>query len=159
GLVSGVCFSDFGHEVVCVDKSADRIAVLDRGEVPIYEPGLQTLMARNVAAGRLRFGTGISDAVPGPDAVFIAVGTPARGGDGHAGLTDVRAAAEAIALAMAGSTVVVVKATVPVGTNRKVAETIRRVNPAVRFDIASNPEFLREGAAIEDFMRPGRVVI
>lgn len=159
GLVSGVCFSDFGHEVICVDKSADRIAMLDRGEVPIYEPGLEALMARNVAAGRLRFGTCISEAVSRADAVFIAVGTPSRRGDGHADLTYVMAAAGEIARALAGYTVVVVKSTVPVGTNRKVAEAIRAANPAARFDVASNPEFLREGAAIEDFMRPDRVVI
>jgi len=159
GLVSGICFSDFGHEVICVDKAADKVAILERGEVPIYEPGLDVLMARNVAAGRLRFTTALADAVAWADAVFIAVGTPSRRGDGHADLTYVTAAAEEIARAIDGYTVVVIKSTVPVGTNRRVAETIRAANPAASFDMVSNPEFLREGAAIDDFMRPDRVVI
>lgn len=159
GLVSGICFSDFGHEVICVDKAEDKIAMLERGEVPIYEPGLDALMARNVAAGRLRFRTALADAVAWADAVFIAVGTPTRRGDGHADLTYVTAAAVEIARAVDGYTVVVIKSTVPVGTNRRVAEIIRDANPAARFDIVSNPEFLREGAAIDDFMRPDRVVI
>lgn len=159
GLVSGVCFSDFGHEVVCVDKSEAKIAKLRAGEVPIYEPGLDALMARNVAAGRLSFTTNLKAAVAGAQAVFIAVGTPTRRGDGHADLTYVMAAAEEIAQALTGYAVVVTKSTVPVGTNRKVAEVIRAANPAADFDIASNPEFLREGAAIDDFMRPDRVIV
>jgi len=159
GLVSGVCFSDFGHDVVCVDKDAAKIARLEAGEVPIYEPGLDDLIARNVAAGRLSFTTGLSTAIDGADAVFIAVGTPTRRGDGHADLTYVYGAAEEIAAALMGYTVVVTKSTVPVGTNAKVAEIIRTARPDADFDVASNPEFLREGAAIEDFMRPDRVVV
>jgi len=159
GLVSGVCFSDFGHDVVCVDLDPGKIAMLARGEVPIYEPGLGTVMARNVAAGRLTFSTDLPGAVAGADAVFIAVGTPTRRGDGHADLSYVMAAAEDIARALAGYTVVVTKSTVPVGTNREVRQTIRKTNPAADFDVASNPEFLREGAAIEDFMRPDRVIV
>jgi UDPglucose 6-dehydrogenase len=159
GLVSGVCFSDFGHEVVCVDKAPDKIERLNRGEVPIYEPGLEEVLARNVAAGRLSFSTDLAAAVDGAAAVFIAVGTPTRRGDGHADLTYVMAAAEEIAHALTGYAVVVTKSTVPVGTNRKVAETIRETAPEADFDVASNPEFLREGAAIDDFMRPDRVVI
>ncbi len=159
GLVSGVCFSDFGHEVVCVDKDPDKIAMLRRGEVPIYEPGLDDLMARNVAAGRLSFSEDLGEAVAGADAVFIAVGTPTRRGDGHADLSYVFAAAEEIAGALEGYTVVVTKSTVPVGTNRKVKQIIAKANPQAEFDVASNPEFLREGAAIDDFMRPDRVVV
>ncbi len=159
GLVSGVCFSDFGHDVVCVDKDAGKIARLKAGEVPIYEPGLEALMATNVAAGRLTFTTDLPAAVDGADAVFIAVGTPTRRGDGHADLTYVMAAAAEIAVALTGYAVVVTKSTVPVGTNRAVARTIRKANPAADFDVASNPEFLREGAAIDDFMRPDRVVV
>ena len=159
GLVSGVCFSDFGHEVICVDKSSEKIATLRGGKIPIYEPGLDTVMARNVAAGRLRFQTELAEAVSWADAVFIAVGTPSRRGDGHADLSHVMSAAEEVAVAMRGYTVVVTKSTVPVGTNRKVAEVIRAANPAADFDVVSNPEFLREGAAIDDFMHPDRVVI
>jgi UDPglucose 6-dehydrogenase len=159
GLVSGVCFSDFGHEVVCVDKDPGKIARLQAGEVPIYEPGLDVLMAKNVAAERLSFTTDLPAAVAGAEAVFIAVGTPTRRGDGHADLTYVFAAAEEIAAALTGYAVVVTKSTVPVGTNRKVAEVIRAARPAAAFDVASNPEFLREGAAIDDFMRPDRVVV
>ncbi len=159
GLVSGVCFSDFGHEVVCVDKSADKIARLEAGEVPIYEPGLEEVMARNIAAGRLSFTKDLSLAVDKADAIFIAVGTPSRRGDGHADLSYVMAAAAEIAQAMTGYSVVVTKSTVPVGTNRKVAAAIREANPEAQFDVASNPEFLREGAAIDDFMRPDRVVV
>ncbi|WP_209425591.1 UDP-glucose/GDP-mannose dehydrogenase family protein [Pararhodobacter sp. SW119] len=159
GLVSGVCFSDFGHQVVCVDKAPEKIARLERGEVPIYEPGLEDVMARNVAAGRLSFTTDLAAAVDGAAAVFIAVGTPTRRGDGHADLTYVMAAAEEIARALTGYAVVVTKSTVPVGTNRKVAEVIRATRPEAEFDVASNPEFLREGAAIDDFMRPDRVVV
>jgi UDPglucose 6-dehydrogenase len=159
GLVSGVCFSDFGHQVVCVDKDPAKIARLQAGEVPIYEPGLESLMARNVAAGRLSFTTDLAAAVAGAEAVFIAVGTPTRRGDGHADLTFVMAAAAEIAQALTGYAVIVTKSTVPVGTNRKVAEVMRAANPAAAFDVASNPEFLREGAAIDDFMRPDRVVV
>ncbi|PZX40655.1 UDP-glucose dehydrogenase [Roseinatronobacter thiooxidans] len=159
GLVSGVCFSDFGHNVICVDKMPEKIAMLERGEVPIYEPGLDVVLARNVAAGRLTFSTDIAAAVDGADAVFIAVGTPTRRGDGHADLTYVMAAAEDIARALTRYAVVVTKSTVPVGTNRKVAEVLRKTRPEAEFDVASNPEFLREGAAIDDFMKPDRVVV
>ncbi|SNX68826.1 UDP-glucose dehydrogenase [Cereibacter ovatus] len=159
GLVSGVCFSDFGHEVVCVDKDPAKIAKLNAGIVPIFEPGLDALMARNVAAGRLSFTLDLAQALAGAEAVFIAVGTPTRRGDGHADLTYVMAAAEEIAGALDHYAVVVTKSTVPIGTNRKVAEVIRATNPAADFDVASNPEFLREGAAIDDFMRPDRVVV
>lgn len=159
GLVSGVCFSDFGHDVVCVDIDPEKIAMLERGEVPIYEPGLEDLMAKNVAAGRLTFSGDLAASVAAADAVFIAVGTPTRRGDGHADLTYVYAAAEEIANAIDGYTVVVTKSTVPVGTNRQVKQVIRKANPEVEFDVASNPEFLREGAAIDDFMRPDRVVV
>ncbi len=159
GLVSGVCFSDFGHEVTCVDKDPDKIASLNAGEVPIYEPGLEDLIAKNVAAGRLSFSTDLASAVADAEAVFIAVGTPTRRGDGHADLTYVYAAAEEIAASLDGYTVVVTKSTVPVGTNRQVKQIIRKANPEADFDVASNPEFLREGAAIDDFMRPDRVVV
>ncbi|MDW3180358.1 UDP-glucose/GDP-mannose dehydrogenase family protein [Roseobacter sp.] len=159
GLVSGVCFSDFGHDVICVDKDQSKIEMLERGEVPIYEPGLDTLMAKNVAAGRLTFTQDLAAAVDGADAVFIAVGTPTRRGDGHADLTYVYAAAEEIAKAITGYTVVVTKSTVPLGTNRKVRDVITQTRPDLDFDVASNPEFLREGAAIDDFMRPDRVVV
>jgi UDPglucose 6-dehydrogenase len=159
GLVSGACFSEFGVSVVCVDKEEAKIARLRRGEMPIYEPGLEGLVAANVAAGRLSFTTEIRAAVEGADAVFIAVGTPSRRGDGHADLSYVFAAAEEIGRALTGYAVVVTKSTVPVGTGRKVAAILRRVCPHGLFDVASNPEFLREGSAIEDFMRPDRVVI
>lgn len=159
GLVSGVCFSDFGHEVVCVDKDPRKIEMLKRGEVPIYEPGLDTLMAKNVAARRLSFTQDLAAAVAGAEAVFIAVGTPTRRGDGHADLTYVFAAAEEIGRALTCHTVVVTKSTVPVGTNARVAEIVRKTSPGADFDVASNPEFLREGAAIDDFMRPDRVVV
>ena len=159
GLVSAVCLSDFGHELTCVDKEATKIAKLERGQVPIYEPGLEALMARNVEAGRIRFTTNLASAVDGAEAVFIAVGTPTRRGDGHADLSYVFAAAEQVARALTGYCVIVTKSTVPVGTNRKVAEIVRAANPQAEFDVASNPEFLREGAAIEDFMRPDRVVV
>ena len=159
GLVSGVCFSDFGHDVVCVDKDPAKIEMLQQGDVPIYEPGLDLLMERNVDAGRLSFTTDLKAAVDGADAVFIAVGTPTRRGDGHADLTYVMAAAEEVAHALTGYAVIVTKSTVPVGTNRKVKQTISKANPKAEFDVASNPEFLREGAAIDDFMRPDRVVV
>ncbi|HEY3908935.1 MAG TPA: UDP-glucose/GDP-mannose dehydrogenase family protein [Stellaceae bacterium] len=159
GLVSGACFSEFGVEVVCVDQDEAKIARLQQGQIPIFEPGLAALVARNSAAGRLSFTTDLPAAVAGADAVFIAVGTPSRRGDGHADLSYVYAAAEAIGQALTGYAVVVTKSTVPVGTGREVAEILRRVRPQGRFDVASNPEFLREGSAIEDFMRPDRVVI
>jgi UDPglucose 6-dehydrogenase len=159
GLVSGVCFSDFGHDVVCVDKDPRKIEMLMAGKAPIYEPGLEDLMAKNVAAGRLAFSLDLAAAVAGADAVFIAVGTPTRRGDGHADLTYVMAAAEDIAAALTGYAVVVTKSTVPVGTNRAVKQVIRKTRPEAEFDVSSNPEFLREGAAIDDFMRPDRVVV
>ena len=159
GLVSGVCLSDFGHNVICVDKDPRKVELLTRGEVPIYEPGLDVLMAKNVAAGRLEFTGDLRAAVDGADAVFIAVGTPTRRGDGHADLTYVMAAAEEIAEALTGYAVIVTKSTVPVGTNAKVRAVVEAAAPGKAFDVASNPEFLREGAAIDDFMRPDRVVV
>ena len=159
GLVSGVCFSDFGHDVVCVDKDPRKIEMLEAGEVPIYEPGLDVLMAKNVDAGRLTFTGDLPAAMKGAEAVFIAVGTPTRRGDGHADLTYVMAAAEEIAANLTDYAVIVTKSTVPVGTNRQVKQVVRKANPAAEFDVASNPEFLREGAAIDDFMRPDRVVV
>ena len=159
GLVSGICFSDFGHSVVCVDKDLQKIDLLNSGKVPIYEPGLDALMAKNVAAGRLSFSQDLQAAIDGADAAFIAVGTPTRRGDGHADLQYVMAAAEEIAQAARDYLVVVTKSTVPVGTNRQVKQLIRKTVPSLEFDVASNPEFLREGAAIEDFMKPDRVMI
>lgn len=159
GLVSGVCFSDFGHEVICVDRIPARVDMLNAGEVPIFEPGLDLLMQRNVEVGRLSFTTDIAKSTAWADVVFIAVGTPMRRGDGHADLNYVMSAAREIAKAMDGYTVVVTKSTVPVGTNREVARLIRETRPDADFDMASNPEFLREGAAIDDFMRPDRVVV
>jgi UDPglucose 6-dehydrogenase len=159
GLVSGVCFSDFGHDVICVEKDPAKLAKLSSGEVPIYEPGLDDLMAKNVIAGRLSFSGDLKQAVDGADAVFIAVGTPTRRGDGHADLTYVMAAAHEISQALTGYAVVVTKSTVPVGTNRKVKQEILKGNPVAEFDVASNPEFLREGAAIDDFMHPDRIVV
>ena len=159
GLVSGACFSEFGAEVACVDVDADRIARLARGEIPIHEPGLDELVAGNVRAGRLSFSTGLAPAVAAADAVFIAVGTPSRRGDGHADLRYVFDAAERIAGALNGRATVVMKSTVPVGTGRKVRDLIAARRPDADFDVASNPEFLREGSAIDDFMRPDRVVV
>ena len=159
GLVSGVCFSDFGHDVVCVDKDSRKIEMLRAGEIPIFEPGLDVLLAKNMAAGRLRFTTDLAEGAKDAEAVFIAVGTPTRRGDGHADLSYVFAAAEELAPLLTQHTVVVTKSTVPVGTNRKVAEHISTAAPQAAFDVVSNPEFLREGAAIEDFMRPDRVVV
>jgi len=159
GLVSGVCLSDFGHEVVCVDTNEAKVDQLRRGEVPIYEPGLEELMARNAAAGRLSFTTSLDEAIEGAQAIFIAVGTPTRRGDGHADLTYVYAAAEELARKITEPVVVVCKSTVPVGTNAEIARRIRAANPEADVEVASNPEFLREGAAIEDFMRPDRVVV
>ncbi len=159
GLVSGACFAQFGHDVACIDKEADKITRLRKGEIPIFEPGLDRLVADNVRAGRLSFGSDLGQAVGNADAVFIAVGTPTRRGDGHADLSYVYAAADEIARAIRGYTVVVTKSTVPVGTGREVARIVREAQPAAEFDVCSNPEFLREGAAIEDFMKPDRVVI
>lgn len=159
GLVSGACFADFGHEVICVDKDEGKISALLNGQIPIYEPGLDRLVATGIAAGRLRFTTNIGEAVAGADAVFIAVGTPSRRGDGHADMVYVHAAAREIAAALTGFTVIVNKSTVPVGTGDEVERIIREVNPNADFAVVSNPEFLREGAAIDDFKRPDRVVI
>ncbi len=159
GLVSGACLSEFGHQVICVDKDESKIAALRQGVMPIFEPGLDEVVAANVKAGRLTFETELGKAVSSADAVFIGVGTPSRRGDGHADLSYVFAAAEEIALALTGYTVVVTKSTVPVGTSRKVEEIIRRIKPDAQFDMASNPEFLREGSAIGDFRRPDRVVV
>ncbi len=159
GLVSGACFSEFGFDVTCIDNDAEKIAKIGDGMMPIYEPGLEDLVARNVEAGRLHFSTDIGPAVAAADAVFIAVGTPTRRGDGHADLTYVYAVAEEVAAYLTGYTVLVTKSTVPVGTGREVSAIIRQANPNADFDIASNPEFLREGAAIGDFMRPDRVVV
>ncbi len=159
GLVSGACFADFGHDVTCVDKDADKIAKLKAGGIPIYEPGLDALVAKNVAAGRLSFTTDLAGPVAAADVVFIAVGTPSRRGDGHADLSYVYGAAREIAGAIDGFTVIVTKSTVPVGTGDEVERIIRECNPRAEFAVASNPEFLREGAAIEDFKRPDRIVI
>jgi UDPglucose 6-dehydrogenase len=159
GLVSGACFSEFGLDVVCVDKDETKIGRLLQGEIPIYEPGLEQLVESNRKAGRLTFTTELAQAVAKADAVFIAVGTPSRRGDGHADLSYVFAAAKEIARAIEHYTVVVTKSTVPVGTGREVARIIRETRPDAEFDVASNPEFLREGSAINDFMRPDRVVI
>lgn len=159
GLVSGACFADFGHDVVCVAKEADRIERLNRGEMPIYEPGLDVLVNGNRFAGRLAFTTALKDAVKGADAVFIAVGTPARRGDGHADLSYVYAAAEEIAAAVDPRTVIVTKSTVPVGTADEVEAIVRKIRPDEELSVASNPEFLRQGAAIDDFKRPDRVVV
>ena len=159
GLVSGACFADFGHEVICVDKDESKIAALEAGRMPIYEPGLEALVATNVAAGRLTFTTDLAASVAGVDAIFIAVGTPSRRGDGHADLSYVFAATEEIAAAVTGPTVVVTKSTVPVGTGDKVEAILREKRPDVNVQVVSNPEFLREGAAIGDFKRPDRIVI
>ena len=160
GLVSGACLSEFGHEVVCIDKDAGKVATLLAGGIPIFEPVLDEVVAANVKAGRLSFETELARGVAGAAAVFIAVGTPSsRHGDGHADLSYVFAAAEEIAKALSGYAVVVTKSTVPVGTSRKVEEIIKKTRPDARFYMASNPEFLREGSAIEDFRRPDRVVV
>ena len=159
GLVSGACFSEFGHDVVCVDKDVDKIEALRQGRMPIFEPGLDKLVEANVRAGRLRFETELAAPVAEAEAIFIAVGTPSRRGDGHADLSYVYQAAEEIAAALAGYAIVVTKSTVPVGTGREVEKIIARLRPDAEFDVASNPEFLREGAAIGDFMRPDRVVV
>ncbi len=159
GLVSGACFADFGHVVTCIDKDASKIEALNNGRIPIYEPGLQDLVAKNVAEDRLYFTTDPKKAIAEADAVFIAVGTPTRRGDGHADLSYVHAAAEEIAGLIQGFTVVVTKSTVPVGTGDEVEAIIAKTNPDARFAVVSNPEFLREGAAINDFKRPDRVVV
>jgi len=159
GLVSGACFAQFGHDVVCIDKEEGKIARLRKGEMPIYEPGLDKLVADNVKAGRLSFSTKLGDAVGDADAVFIAVGTPTRRGDGHADLTYVYDAAREIAAALAGYAVVVTKSTVPVGTGDEVERIIRETRPDAQFAVVSNPEFLREGAAIRDFKLPDRIVV
>lgn len=159
GLVSGACFSEFGFDVTCVDLDEAKIAKLNAGEIPIYEPGLDQLVETNAAAGRLTFTTEFTESVRTADVVFIAVGTPSRRGDGAADLGYVESAARSIAANIEGYTVIVTKSTVPVGTARHIAAIIRETNPDAEFDMASNPEFLREGAAIEDFMRPDRVII
>ncbi|WP_454758264.1 UDP-glucose dehydrogenase family protein [Caulobacter segnis] len=159
GLVSGACFADFGHVVTCIDKDPSKIERLERGEIPIFEPGLEDLVARNVREGRLSFTLEGAQAIKAADAVFIAVGTPTRRGDGHADLSYVYAAAEEIAGLIDGFTVIVTKSTVPVGTGDEVEAIIKKANPNAQFAVVSNPEFLREGAAIEDFKRPDRVVV
>ncbi|MDO8838151.1 MAG: UDP-glucose/GDP-mannose dehydrogenase family protein [Parvibaculum sp.] len=159
GLVSGTCFAEFGHNVVCVDKDAAKIDRLRKGEIPIFEPGLETLVASNVESGRLSFTTELAPALKDADAVFIAVGTPSRRGDGHADLTYVFAAAEEIADVLDHYAVIVTKSTVPVGTGDRIEALIRTRRKDLDFDVASNPEFLREGAAIDDFMRPDRIVV
>ncbi|QUT05674.1 UDP-glucose/GDP-mannose dehydrogenase family protein [Sphingobium phenoxybenzoativorans] len=159
GLVSGACFADFGHTVTCVDKDESKIAAIRGGKMPIYEPGLDGLVAGNVAAGRLGFTTDLAEGVKGADAIFIAVGTPSRRGDGHADLTYVYAAAQEIAEALDGPAVIVTKSTVPVGTGDEVERIMREARPDLEVAAVSNPEFLREGAAIEDFKRPDRIVV
>jgi UDPglucose 6-dehydrogenase len=159
GLVSGACFSDFGHDVTCVDKDAGKIAALERGEMPIFEPGLADLVERNAAGGRLNFTTDLAAGVAEAEAIFIAVGTPSRRGDGHADLSHVFAATREIAQAVRGPTVVITKSTVPVGTGDEVERIIREAVPQSETWVVSNPEFLREGAAIEDFKRPDRIVV
>jgi UDPglucose 6-dehydrogenase len=159
GLVSGVCFADFGHTVICVDKDADKVARLEQGIMPIYEPGLEELVATNVKAGRLSFAVDAAEAVASSDAVFIAVGTPSRRGDGHADLSYVEEAAREIATLISGFTVVVTKSTVPVGTGDRVEAIMRETRPEADFAVVSNPEFLREGNAISDFKRPDRIVV
>lgn len=160
GLVTGTCFAEFGHTVTCIDKVADKISALKNGVIPIYEPGLEAMVQKNGAEGRLHFSADMAQAIPGADAVFLAVGTPSsRRGDGYADLTYIHAAARELAPLLHGYTVVVDKSTVPVGTARQVARIIRETNAQADFDMASNPEFLREGAAIDDFKRPDRVVI
>jgi UDPglucose 6-dehydrogenase len=159
GLVSGACFSEFGHNVTCVDKDAGKIDAIQAGRMPIFEPGLEKLVETNVAAGRLTFTTDLHQPVADADAVFIAVGTPSRRGDGHADLSYVYDATREVAAALNGYTVIVTKSTVPVGTGAEVARIVGEARPDAAFDVASNPEFLREGAAISDFMRPDRVVV
>ncbi|NIJ16923.1 UDP-glucose dehydrogenase family protein [Sphingobium vermicomposti] len=159
GLVSGACFADFGHDVVCVDKVAEKIQAIESGRMPIFEPGLDQLVANNASAGRLTFTTDLAAGVKGADAIFIAVGTPSRRGDGHADLSYVYAAAREIAESLDGPTVIVTKSTVPVGTGDEVERIVKEVRPDLDIQVVSNPEFLREGAAIGDFKRPDRVVV
>jgi UDPglucose 6-dehydrogenase len=159
GLVSGVCFSDFGHVVTCIDKNAEKIRTLQKGKLPIFEPGLEALVASNVAAGRLSFASESAAAIRAADAIFLAVGTPSRRGDGFADLSYVHDAAAEIAADIEGFTVIVIKSTVPVGTNDDVETIIRKLRPDADFAVVSNPEFLREGAAIEDFKHPDRIVV
>jgi UDPglucose 6-dehydrogenase len=159
GLVSGACFADFGHSVICIDKDASRIAALRRGEIPIFEPGLDEIVAANMRQGRLSFTTDIAEGVKGAEAIFIAVGTPSRRGDGHADLSYVYAAAREAAAVLDGFVVVVTKSTVPVGAGDEVERILRETNPGADFEVVSNPEFLREGSAINDFKRPDRIVI
>ncbi|MGR9137202.1 UDP-glucose dehydrogenase family protein [Rhizobium leguminosarum] len=159
GLVSGVCFADFGHDVICVDKDLSKIEALREGRIPIYEPGLEQLVAENTSTGRLSFSTDVGESVRSADVVFIAVGTPSRRGDGHADLSYVYAAAREIAIYVEGFTVIVTKSTVPVGTGDEVERIMRETNPTADVAVVSNPEFLREGAAIEDFKRPDRIVV
>src|ERR1700751_5472189 len=159
GLVSGACLADFGHNVVCVDKDVERISALNRGDVPIFEPGLHDLIVSNTRQGRLAFASELAPAVAAAEAVFIAVGTPSRRGDGHADLSYVYTAAKEIAAALDGFTVIITKSTVPVGTGDEVERIIRETRPDADFAVVSNPEFLREGAAIRDFKHPDRIVI
>ncbi|MEL7519357.1 MAG: UDP-glucose/GDP-mannose dehydrogenase family protein, partial [Pseudomonadota bacterium] len=159
GLVSGACFADFGHDVVCIDKDESKIAALHKGVMPIYEPGLDTLVAKNVDAGRLTFTTDLAEGIRDAAAIFIAVGTPSRRGDGHADLSFVYAVAKEVGDNLSGETVIVTKSTVPVGTGDEVERIIRETGTSHRFAVVSNPEFLREGAAIGDFKRPDRIVI
>jgi UDPglucose 6-dehydrogenase len=159
GLVSGACLSEFGHDVICIDNDSEKVATLRKGRIPIHEPGLDEVVAVNAKAGRLQFDTDLKAAVTSAEAVFIAVGTPSRRGDGHADLSYVFEAAREIAAALDGYSLVITKSTVPVGTSRQVEEIIREVRPDANVDVASNPEFLREGSAIEDFRRPDRIVV
>ena len=159
GLVSGACFADFGWDVICVDKDVAKVESLRAGDVPIYEPGLDELLARNISAGRLSFTTDVAATVPGADVIFLAVGTPMRRGDGYADLSYVYQAVEELAPHLDGFTVITTKSTVPVGTSREIERRLRKVNPNADFAVASNPEFLREGSAIQDFTHPDRVLI
>ena len=159
GLVSGACIADFGHEVTCVDKDGTKISALNSGEIPIYEPGLKDIVQSNVRQGRLQFTTALSEALKGANAAFIAVGTPSRRGDGHADLSYVYEAAREIAAALTDFTVIITKSTVPVGTGDEVERIIRELRPDIDVAVVSNPEFLREGAAIHDFKHPDRIVI
>ena len=159
GLVSGACFADFGHDVVCIDRDAAKIALLEAGQMPIYEPGLADLVARNRAAGRLTFTTNLAEGLAGARAIFIAVGTPSRRGDGYADLSYVYAAARELAAVADSGAVIVTKSTVPVGTGDEVERIVSEARPDAAFHVCSNPEFLREGAAIEDFKHPDRIVI
>ena len=159
GLVSAACFSEFGWQVICVDKDMNRVEALRRGEVPIYEPGLEDLLARNVTAGRIKFTNILSAAVANADLVFLAVGTPMRRGDGHADLTYIFEAVEEMAPDLNDYTVVTTKSTVPVGTSRRIEERLRELRPEADFSVCSNPEFLREGSAIQDFTHPDRVLV